>query len=136
MPYYTVYHANGTDAVDSGDPFDFGTLSIDDEAVSEWQLGIVKTDAGLVSTGDSTVTVVDSTGADSSDLFQLAAFTAGDTTEPAATPAAYGADLTLATGIDDTTGRSFWVRRKAGSGESPATDTTAVVRVTGTVIPE
>lgn len=134
MAYFTVYDATPAE-VTAQNPLDYGTLNRDIEEVSAWVLATVKADSGLVSSGDTTVTVVDETGDDSSDLFQLAAFTEGDTTGPAATPEAYGADLTIATAVDDTTGVSFWTRRKAGPAESPAVDTTAVVRVTGVVIP-
>ena len=136
MAYFKIYAANGTTEVTSGAPNNYGTLNRDDEQVSSWVLNVVKADNGLKSSGNSTVTVIDSTGTDSSSLFQLAAFTTGDTSAPAATPAAYGDDLTISGVIDDTTGQKFWSRRKAGPAEEPATDTTAIIRVTGVVVPE
>ena len=134
MAYFTQYHADGTTEITSGAPLDFGTLNKDDEDVSDWLKVIVKADADLESSGDSTVTPVDTVGA-TEDYFQLAAFTAGDTVEPAATPGAYGAPLTIAATIDDTTGVPYWVRRKSVTGESPATITDGILRVTGTVVP-
>jgi len=134
MAYFTVYDGSDVER-DGANPFDFGTLNRDTEEVSGWQYGKVLTDAGLESSGNVTVSAVDATGDDSSGLFQLAAFTTGDTTEPAATPEAYTIDLVSAETVDDTTGVGFWVRRKAGPAEAPATDTTAVIRVSGTVVP-
>ena len=135
MAYLKNYDSSGAE-VTVENPLDFGTLNRDDEEVSAWQYVTVKADNGLKTSGSSITTVIDVTGADSSDLFQLAAWTAGDTSGPAATPAAYGADLTIAASIDDTTGVRYWIRRKAGPSEAPATDTTAITRTTGVVIPE
>jgi hypothetical protein len=133
MAYFKVYDASGNE-VTSGNPLDFGTLNRDDEEVSSWLKGVIVSDDGLVSTGNTTVSVVDATGGDSSGLFQLAPDNAGSADEGNAE--AYGDDLTIAGAINDTTGVPFWARRKAGPAEEPVVDATAIVRVTGVVIPE
>lgn len=138
MAYLIVNDSTAT-LVDAGNPLSFGPLNRDDEEVSPWQYATVLTDNGvgdpLVTSGNTTVNVVDATGPDSSALFQLAPWTAGDTVAPQATPEAYGDPLVFATVVDNATGVNFWIRRKAGLTEEPGTDTTAVINISAVVVP-
>ena len=65
---------------------------------------------------------------------QLAAFTAGDTTGPAATPGSYGAALTISTVIDETPGTAFWARGKADPADAPGDDISVTFVSSGTVV--
>jgi hypothetical protein len=127
MSYLAIYDSTG-DLIDAGNPLSVGPLSIDTEEVSAFVKMTVKTvqdgaPAALVTAADTTISVVDATGADSSDLWQLAPDNAG----AAGTPVAYGADLVITAVVNATTGVVFWARRKAGAAETPSTDTTAVI---------
>jgi hypothetical protein len=122
----TFHKANGT-LNNAGNPFTFGPIDGDAGGETGWQKVTVKlADADVVTSGN--------VGIDPGPDYQLAAWTAGDTTGPAATPAAYGAVLTLVNpAIDDDPGVDFWCRAKADAGETAANDTSVPFTLVNTI---
>jgi hypothetical protein len=109
--------------IDGTHPLSFGPLNADTNTVSAGKAVIVKVPASYASYGNVTI---DATGT-SDAKFQLS-----PASDFSGAPA-YGAALTV-TGIDATTGVTFYVRAKATAGETAQTDTSVTFSLTGEVV--
>lgn len=109
--------------INGSTPLTFGPLNADENEVSAGKAVVVKTPSGFVSSGNC---VIDATGT-SDAKYQLSS-TSDFTGAPA-----YGASLTV-TGIDASTGVTFYVRAKAVSGETAQTDASVSFAITGEVV--
>jgi hypothetical protein len=139
MAYHKFYDSTLTEITSGNrlrlDDAAGGSLSRDTSEVGAWHKAWIRVDRGdapaqIQSEGD---TIISPEGTKAARV-QLAAFTTGDTTGPAATPVSYGADLTITTLINESTGVAFWARAKADPTDLPSDDISVTFVSSGTVV--
>ncbi|RJQ27921.1 MAG: hypothetical protein C4589_07565 [Peptococcaceae bacterium] len=132
MAHIHVYQSDGTTQISEGsgtNPIQFTLNATNNEEGTPVKFSVKCETGKQITSAGVTITIINNSSSGRELKWALVPDNAGS---PGAFNA-YGASLTLSGVIDATTGKAFWVKAKAVSGEGPENDANVDLKVEGTV---